>query len=219
MRAYSVGLARPPLHALSEDKPLGRVELRIACLDDRIYPLLTRYMLDEARGAGIRLGGAPFEIARLLVTSESGHPWACYSTVDDLMRAASPLERTVRFKFSSPVVFSRGDCDEPLPLPELVFNSLAKRWNAACSEKFQVPENEFLEVVKRHVATISFNLRSASITLGRDRAQNLELIQTGAVGEVAYRVVGKVPDVFVYLINLLADAAIFTGVGKKTTPG
>ncbi|MCS6805415.1 MAG: CRISPR system precrRNA processing endoribonuclease RAMP protein Cas6, partial [Blastocatellia bacterium] len=58
-----------------------------------------------------------------------------------------------------------------------------------------------------------FQLRSAIMNVGGGRRI------TGFVGQATYRITGSPVLSFVYAVNLLADAAFFMGLGKKTSFG
>lgn len=219
LRAYSVGLLRPLLHARAQGTHHPRVDMRIACLNDRVYPPLMRSLLDAEGRAEVRLGSRPaFTVVRLLATPESGNAWSRYDAVNDLLTRASRSEHFITLRFVSPTTFGQGSREESLPAPELVFSGLARRWNAAYGEKLLIPEAEFNHQVREHVVAAGYRMESAQIPVGND-PRGGSLRQTGCVGTVSYRVTGRPDEAFVHLLNLLADAAIFSGVGKKTSRG
>ena len=41
----------------------------------------------------------------------------------------------------------------------------------------------------------------------------------GCIGEIGYRILGEVEPLAIKQINALADFAIFSGIGRKTTMG
>ncbi|MGH9842774.1 MAG: CRISPR system precrRNA processing endoribonuclease RAMP protein Cas6, partial [Blastocatellia bacterium] len=156
LRGYSTGVIWPREERGGAAREL---KLRVACLDDRVYPAIARWAMtadrDEAR---LRLGPAEFEVARVLVTAESGEPWAGYASVDELIAGASDQETSIRLEFASPTAFRQGGRDEPLPAPRHVFGSLARRWNKAFGDTLQLPieadarsSEDFLRFIEDHV--------------------------------------------------------------------
>lgn len=220
LRGYSVGVVWPRLH---EDlgKAVRELKLRVACLDDRIYPAIARWAMTVNNKARLRLGRAEFEVARVLVTPESGEPWAGYASVEELIAGASDRETTVRLEFASPTSFRQGGRDEPLPLPRHVFGGLARRWNQAFGDRLKLPieadarsSEEFLKFVEDHVVLEHpFDFRSAVVKREGD------FYLTGFVGRVNYRIISRPGAAFVHDINLLADLAFYSGVGAKTSRG
>lgn len=213
LRNYAVSLLR---HARAERGQ--ELKLRVACLDDRIYPALAQWAnASLAQGLTIRFGQTQCAVARALASNASGEAWAGYATFDELAEQASAQEAVIRLEFATPTAFGQGDREEALPLPRHVFGALLRRWNAACPHPLQIAADdtsEFLHRVEENIVlTHPFEFRSAIAELGD------QLKLTGFVGQAAYRIRRKADAEFVRFINLLADAAFFTGLGKKTSRG
>jgi CRISPR-associated endoribonuclease Cas6 len=220
LRGYSVGVVWPRLH---EDHGLGvrELKLRVACLDDRIYPAIAQWTMAINNAPRLRLGRAEFEVARVLVTPESGEPWAGYVSVEGLIAGASDRETTVRLEFASPTSFRQGGRDEPLPLPRHVFGGLARRWNQAFGDRLKLPiegdarsSEDFLKYVEDHIILEHpFEFRSTVVRREGD------FYLTGFVGRANYRIISRPGAAFVHYINLLADLSFFSGLGAKTSRG
>jgi len=172
-----------------------------------------------AQGSGGRphlyLGRMPFYIKEILATPGS-HPWAGYSSLVEMAQRAEPAER-VTLQFVTPTVFSFGQRDwgrqmVPLPLPRLVFGSLAKTWNALAPPPLSVDrqalraylEDDVVVAVMRGVRTRMLAYRDAP--------------QLGFVGRVTFELKGRDKEMRCRL-NALADLAFYAGVGYKTTMG
>jgi CRISPR-associated endoribonuclease Cas6 len=221
LRGYSVGVVWPRLHE-DRSRLVRELKLRVACLDDRIYPAIAHWAMTVSRlEARIRLGQAEFEVSRVLVTPESGEPWAGYASAEELIAGASDRETTVRFDFASPTSFRQGGRDEPLPSPRHIFGSLARRWNQAFGDRLKLPieadarsSEDFLKFVEDHVVLEHpFDFHSAVVKRESD------FFLTGFVGRASYRIISRPGAAFVHAINLLADLAFFSGLGAKTSRG
>lgn len=224
LRQYAIGVIRPKLflpRRREQPAPMRELTVRIASLDDRIYPAITAWALRVGENTPrLRLGRADFQVTRILVTAHSGEPWAGYATFDQLMSQASDQTTFIELEFTTPTCFSQGARDEPLPLPRHVFGGLARRWNAAFADRLEIPieppgeTGGFLSRVEQHVVMVHpFQFRSAIVDLGGGRRI------TGFVGRATYRVTSSPMPNFVCIINLLAEAAFFMGLGKKTSYG
>ena len=220
LRNYAVSLLQPRWWDSrdSGQSQMRELKLRVACLDDRIYPALAQWASASLGGdLTIRLGQAHCEVARMLASNASGEPWAGYASFDELAERASEQETAVSLEFAAPTAFGQGDREEAMPLPRHVFGALFRRWNAACPGKLQIDaysSDEFLHRVEDNVVLAHpFEIRSAIADLG------VQLKLTGFVGHATYRIRRKPSSAFVRFVNLLADAAFFTGLGKKTSRG
>lgn len=220
LRGYSIGVVWPRLH---EDRSRGvqELKLRVACLDDRIYPAIAQWALAANNVARLRLGRAEFEVARVLVTPESGEPWAGYASVEELIAGASDRETTVRLEFASPTSFRQGGRDEPLPLPRHVFGGLARRWNQSFGDRLKFPiesdvrsSEDFLKYVEDHIV-LEHPFEFCSAVIRREG----DFYLTGFVGRANYRIISRPDAAFVHDINLLANLAFFSGLGAKTSRG
>lgn len=220
LRNYAVSLLQPRWWD-SRDSGLSQVrelKLRVACLDDRIYPALAQWASTSLKGdLAIRLGQAHCEVARMLASNASGEAWAGYASFGELVERASNQETIIRLEFATPSAFGQGDREEAMPLPRHVFGALFRRWDAACPSKLQIggcSSDEFIRRIGDNVVLAHpFEFRSAIADLGD------QLKLTGFVGHATYRIRRKPDSAFIRLVNLLADAAFFTGLGKKTSRG
>ncbi len=114
------------------------------------------------------------------------------------------------FMLAAPLAFQSKGKTQPLPLPELVFGSLAQRWNAFAP--VALPEEGVRRYAEELVAVSRFELRSAP---GWDRGPGLRI---GAIGRVAYRALNR-DRYWLAVFSLLAEYALYAGVGAMTTVG
>jgi CRISPR-associated endoribonuclease Cas6 len=227
LRQYAIAVIRPKLflpRRREQPAPVRELMVRVASLDDRVYPAIAAWGLRlSERPAQLKLEHVELQVARILVTSQSGEPWAGYATFDQLLQRASDRDALIQLEFATPVCFRQGSLDEPLPLPRHVFGAMARRWNAAFQNQLPLPleipgeagsPEGLLQWIEQHlVLTHPFQFRSGVLDEGSGRKV------TGFVGRATYRIIGNPGPAFVYFINLLADAAFFMGLGKKTSRG
>lgn len=221
-----MGLPKPNHHIENELKQKNEITLRegwecwlrVTLLDEALFCSFIEYFLNPAspkkRGAGnagnIRLGDAHFLVSEILTTPGS-HPWAGFTTLDELQRRLDqPPSSSITLEFHSPVSFKLQDERvELLPYPKHVFGNLATAWRALSGENL-------VEAVEKHAEThwqfVLHRLERKSLTL-HNRPQ------LGSVGRVEYQCLGSADTPLSRAMNLLADLAFYTGVGRKTAQG
>lgn len=181
-------------------------------------PIFERFMARFLRGEGrpvIRLGRAVLLIREILATPGS-HPWAGYTTWQKLVSEAKP-DPEITLEFASPTAFGFGQQEwgkkiMVLPLPETVFDSLARSWNAIAPLPFHIDRQELRDYLDEHVVVTQIeNLRTRML-----RFRNS--LQVGFMGQVTYGLMAEDKAIQTKL-NALADFAFYAGVGMKTTMG
>lgn len=125
-----------------------------------------------------------------------------------LLGRSAPSHR-IAFRFASPVTFKSNEKHVPLPLPGWVFGSLLEKWNAFAPVALPPETRRFAEEC---LAVSGFELRSRPAYL-KDGS-----VRVGAVGAARYTAINK-DRYWLSLMNLLADFALFAGVGAGTTMG
>jgi CRISPR-associated endoribonuclease Cas6 len=181
-------------------------------------PISQRFMARFLHGGGrpvIRLGYAELLI-KMIVATPDGHPWAGYTTWSDLVREAHPEDEIV-LDFVSPTAFSFGQKDwgkkvMVLPLPETVFGSLARSWNALAPSTFCIDRKMLREYLDEHVVIKRIDDLNTQILRYR------RAFHVGFVGRVTYGLMAEDEGIRAQL-NALANFALYAGVGMKTTMG
>lgn len=209
LRPYALSLLQ---RQSSSAKPLQQIRLRVACLDDRIYPVLLKTALRGVGEAKINIAQSEFQITDMLVTSNHKPSWTGYNSNQELIEKAQQACENpfIEFEFATPTVFSQGPRgDSPMPLPEYVFGGLMRRWNNSPNVPIKLPEG-FPVQVRDNLTISSFRGETVTLDIG-DR-----LKKTGFVGQITYRI--HKPELAFYC-HLLAEAAFFSGLGAKTSRG
>ena len=133
--------------------------------------------------------------------------------------------------FRSATTFRSNGAILPLPRPELVFGSLLNRWIAFTSHRLRdLPQDQLMVFLMHHVVISSYRTETA---LYKGKKGVTEL---GFTGEVTFEVLPRSEFLrkreptleaalrregiwFARTVNLLADFAYYSGVGRKTTNG
>jgi CRISPR-associated endoribonuclease Cas6 len=165
-----------------------------------------------APGRPVQLADAPFTIETAALTP-ADHPWAASLTYEELsapwLLGKQPPEGRLTLRFASPTAFKSAGLHVPVPLPAWVFGSLLEKWNAFAPVLLPVEVRRFVEEC---LALSAYKLRSASVAL---KAGSLRV---GAVGWARYTAVNR-DRYWLSVTNLLADFALFAGVGVGTSMG
>jgi len=186
--------------------------LRVCLLEPALFAAFTTHLLTSTRPT-IRLGDVHFAITDALGNPAS-HPWAGYTTLDEL-RKLPPAERWV-LEFESPTAVRWGDADnrrrrmEVFPLPRMAINGVGKRWDKWTGENWG---RNFEEWVERNVIIERvWKWQTEGFAYRGQR-------YTGGVGKVAWRLLDKSDSAQAAHLNCLLHLAFFTGIGYKTTHG
>jgi len=198
--------------------PNGAYTLRYTALTSELADLLPTLIpapspdKGEASLSPIELDGVLFDVVDRPVRSDDS-PWAAQTTFEELsapwLLARAEPERRVSLLFASPTTFHSGGRSVPLPLPELVFGSLLERWNAfapvALPEETRRYAAECLAVSRYDLETRSLPFKEGAVKIGM-------------VGQVTFAAT-RYDRYWLSLIHLLAEFALFAGVGAGVTMG
>jgi CRISPR-associated endoribonuclease Cas6 len=189
--------------------------LRFTTLYEPIFERFMTRFLDGGGRPTVRLGRAVLLIKEIVATPE-GHGWAGYESWGGLVQGAEP-DHEIVLEFSSPTAFGFGQKDwgkkvMVLPLPETVFGSLARSWNALAPGPFRVNRKRLREYLDEHVVIKRIDdLHTQMLRFRRS-------YQVGFVGQITYGLMAD-DETIQCQLNALADLAFYAGVGMKTTMG
>lgn len=170
--------------------------------------------LHEAAALPSRLGGINIKEAVLTIervsTTPEQHPEARQDTYKALLArwAREKPPRKVTLHFLTPTTFRIGNLEQPFPLPQWVFGSLLRIWNAFAPQPF--PE-DLQDDFEKSVTLSNFKGETKLVELG-------DYSTAGFVGKFTYRAAKPAPEVS-QLLGLLAEFAFYAGVGWQTTHG
>jgi len=165
-----------------------------------------------AAGAELDLDGCRLQV-EAVATAPAQHPWAVTASYQALsapwlLAQAAPASR-LALRFASPTTFKSHELHVPVPLPAWVFGSLLERWNAFAPVALPPETKRYAEECLA-LSAYRLSTRMVAVKEGGLRA--------GAVGEARYTATNY-DRYWLSLINLLADFALFSGVGVGTSAG
>lgn len=155
--------------------------------------------------------GAPSESSR--IGEGRRNMWAAAATYEALsapwlLGRARPAPH-LSLQFSSPTTFKSEGKHVPVPLPGWVFGSLLEKWNAfapvALPPEARRFADECLALTRYHLSTQMLPLKENGL-------------RTGAVGQARYTALNA-DRYWLSLMHLLANFALFAGVGAGTSMG
>lgn len=173
---------------------------RIGLLDGSlIQPLIQGFESSETES--LLLADFPF-VLRNMYALPGTHPLA--GAADYILLSNPPQVLTeIELHFLSPTSFKQNQNVQTFPLPELVFNSLLRRWNHFAPQEYHFDNCEWNSLVT------AYELKTYALKMEGGK-------EVGAQGWVRYR--------FNHLeiariATILANFAFFAGVGRKTAMG
>ena len=195
--------------------PTGSYVLRLTAIERRV----ARVLLEAIAEGGPLAAGALLELDYRTLRVEAAtwdgevQPWAGSAAYDAFaashLAAAEPPDRQVTLQFTSPTAFRTQGRHMPLPLPDLVFGSLAERWNAFAPVAFPA---EVRRYAAECLAISRFDLSSRA-TPGKEGG-----LRVGGVGQITYATLNY-DRYWMSLLHALAAFALFSGVGVSTALG
>ena len=157
----------------------------------------------------LQVGRVPFVVTA--VYADGTHESGCIeeeALISSVLEA--PPVREISFHFRSPAAFRRGTSDYTLPIPELVFSSLADKWSQAgmpgSIEKSSIRE------LTLSVFPSDWRGKTKRVYFGRHHGA------TGCMGDFTYQL-KDVTEQNRNTLLLLAQYANFSGVGRLTAQG
>ena len=166
-------------------------------------------------------------------THIDGHTWAgngSYQGLIERQANSTPAKKT-HLSFLSPTTFRSQTVNVPLPTPSLVFGSLLSRWMSFTAHRLiDLPHDQVTAFIQHHVLISQHNIRT-QLVRGKQGGKEI-----GFVGDVVYELAHKSdylhnhnPSLeallrdehiwFARTLDLLADFAVYSGIGRKTTTG
>jgi CRISPR-associated endoribonuclease Cas6 len=190
----------------------------------------------------IRLGNAHFLVSEILTTPGS-HPWAGYVSVEELQkRLDEPAPDKFTFELHTPTSFRLQDKEvATMPTPKLVFGNLAGAWRALTGENNVEAVEKYAE---KNLVMGAYKLRTDRLILHNNpqlgSVGQLEFIRVDKTDHPFDQAQGKPFDQAqdkpfdqaqdkpfdqaqdeptARALNLLADLAFYSGLGRKSAQG
>lgn len=191
--------------------PAGQAAwLRLTALEPEVADALRQRMQHPPKS--VSLDAVPIPVTGM-TSDPDAHEWAGATSYEALsapyLLARDEPPRHLRLAFAAPTTFKQNGMSLPVPLPDLVFGSLVDRWNAY-SPVALAPEVR--DYARDAVALGRYDLRSISLPSKNGRPV------IGAKGAAQYTAV-RYDRYWMSLLGLLADFALYAGVGRYTSTG
>ncbi|NEO85338.1 MAG: CRISPR-associated endoribonuclease Cas6 [Spirulina sp. SIO3F2] len=178
---------------------------RISLLDESLFSRLTALWLQINPQKPWHLGPANLHITSILGTPQATQPWANTCPYGQLYEQASDSDRNFNFEFATPTAFRQSRRDTALPTPQLVFQSLQRRWN-------QYSSVTFTDLPLENIFPSHFELKTRCVEDSRSKF-------IGCVGTARYQLFETATPTQIKQLNALANFALYCGVGRKTPMG
>ncbi|MFN6456288.1 MAG: CRISPR system precrRNA processing endoribonuclease RAMP protein Cas6 [Nostoc sp. EfeVER01] len=170
-----------------------KMHLKITLLKKELLaPLL--WGLSTSLGESIMLAGIPCQLGKSIDILQA-------TSFEKLVQVTT--QNVIELRFLSPTSFKQNRGVQPFPLPELVFNSLLRRWNIFAPPELQFPEVEWNSLVS------AYDLKTHALKMEGGA-------EIGAQGWVKYRFLDSQQA---KIATILSHFATFAGVGRKTAMG
>ena len=172
---------------------------------------LLQAVASVTEGYRMQIGSVAVTVEQIFLSGEE-HKNAGILDEKELIAACKSLEQIqcITFQFVSPVSFRSFQDDYPFPLPQLIFGSLADKWNLA-GMPGSFDRSQICEMASR-LLPLAWRGKTKQVYLKKDRGI------TGFVGEFSFETdMLSVEDQQTLL--LLAQFAFFSGVGRLTGQG
>jgi CRISPR-associated endoribonuclease Cas6 len=214
--------------------------LRLTLLLGELFPLFHQALTQVNHAEDgtnklpfIQLGKQLFLLEEVLITNDDPMGWTGFTSLDTLIERArqAPISKknTLTLEFASLTTFSRGNTKTGygphqvmLPLPQLVFQNLARRWeDIAPPELAHVVQKERIEQYLHEdgAIIIDYDLKAHHVKFTTH-------MQRGFVGTCTYQLRGpdeaatpEAPLTIRQQLLLLAQVGFYSGVGYKTAMG
>ena len=214
--------------------------VRLTLLLGELFPLFYNALMQfNAAGAEtttlpfMQLGKQLFLLEEVILTNDDPSGWTGFASLASLVEQAKQMRfgnnASLTLEFASLTAFSRGNARTGygmhhviLPLPQLVFQSLLRRWeDIAPPELASVVQKERIEQYLQEdgVIVIDYDLTAHHVRFTTH-------LQRGFVGMCTYQLRGsdeemtaEAPLTVRQQILLLARLAFYCGVGHKTAMG
>lgn len=159
----------------------------------------------------LRVGRAMFKVLEVICNQQRMRDTGVVAT-EELFAGCSQLPpmRRLRLEFITPASFKVDQFDYAFPRPELIFTSLANRWNELAGE-VQLDVIALKELSQKLIPEL-WNGSSKRIALTPERGLN------GFIGTFSFNL-QAIPEEYRFIFILLCEFAQFSGIGRYTAQG
>lgn len=155
----------------------------------------------------LRLGNLDFIMEDINWGAQEGNCWSGRESYKKLLEAGAPPKGKIHLSIESPLAFKKGDLHYPLPEPQLIINSLRRRWNHYSG--MHIPDDALADC--SGVSFASLKLSTQKYALREGGSIN------GSMGKLTFIFRGDKETVALW--HTLLGFAFYSGIGVKTTQG
>lgn len=215
--------------------------LRVTLIGRDLFDLFTQRFVNSGLPMQLRVGEAVFAVAGVRATNGS-HAWAgCESAAELVSRSLNgPPAREVALEFITPTAFQADGRALVMPIPQAVFGNLLSQWQTmGCGETLDMFAWAQMAAGRGHISALEEDgtvmsdekiwrkVFAECVHVKKMRDLNTRALQIkgapflGFTGQVGFEIIGESPvlEDVARMVNILADAAFYFGVGRKTTMG
>lgn len=190
--------------------PKRPLSLRYTAYKPDVTKVLLNGLLPYWAKHGLTLQAVPFTLTEVYLELKHS-PWVGCATFPQIIDEANERQRMIKLHFGTPTTFKSSHGHSiPLPEPGRVFGSLIQRWNAFAP--FMFPD-DMLKVLDELLTIEALHIQTSQVAFKNKREDAV-----GFTGEVSYWIESNDRELVRYL-NALADFALYSGVGSRTTVG
>lgn len=177
---------------------------RITYLKEKIFESLIKGLLFFLnKKEALKFSGGEILLER--VDWQQGKK-ASFTSFEEISSQAQ-VDRRIILEFCSPTTFENKE-EQLFPLPEQVFSSLLKKWNAFSEVKITSRvQGEF-----KKIRVIQHRLKTEIVPFSEDKI-------IGFIGKATYELPEIIDEKTRESVNALADLAFYSGIGDKTDMG
>ncbi len=210
-----------PYRELLRLRPTQTYWLRITTFHPDLTQITLNGLIPRWQEDGVDMHDQPMRVEQVII-DPTLDPWAGTQTYSDLqaqhqaaMGRGGTSYRQIAFQFLSPTAFKKdgGAQQIPLPIPELVFDSLINRWNEFSNRPLPA---EYKDFIRECIVVSKFGIESQRISLDRLNRGGIGVV--GFTGHVTFALQSSDND-WLNLTHMLAEFALYSGVGARTTTG
>lgn len=183
----------------------GNVSWHISTLTDEMTTLFeTIFLAKPPEEIFLKQKGFSVVLGKPEILSQEG-----YKELSDLAFSCDKVRREATIHFHTPTTFKSNGSYVLFPSTDLIFNSLAQKWDAF-SPDISLSDPDVRKHLGSHVSISRYHLHSAPFSVDGSWV-------TGFEGRIIIRIHG--PEALVRVANLLLSFSKYSGIGIKTALG
>ena len=176
-----------------------------------LHETVLKVMVNIEQGHIFQVNQIPMRVLHIVADGEK-NPRSGFLDEEELLEGVLRISgfSRLRLAFHSPATFRVGTVDYPMPLPELVFNSLADKWQQM-NMPVSINKSQLKHIIEK-IYIESWSGKTGSVYLAPKRGIN------AFTGGFTYNVSAAAPEEQ-QLLLMLAQFGVFSGSGRMSAQG